>query len=277
MTFASYTAPQPDLESTRLQYVEFHNRLTAATSAADCLSLIADWDSVLCQFKEWVNITYIRFHQDTSNESCKAEMDTVDAISPKFADLETKLKQALLDSPFRKEIGVPQLFARWECNTRSFAPVIEEDLAAEAKLQSEYTALTASAEVDFQGEKLTISELNKFADDPDRSTRESACRTKSQWYFDESPALDRIYDEQVRLRHGMARKLGYDNFVGLGYQRMQRIGYGHAEVAAFRNEVREHVVPLAVELAEKQKSTLGIEHFRFWDKATRARSVTTTG
>jgi hypothetical protein len=31
------------------------------------------------------------------------------------------------------------------------------------------------------------------------------------------PELDRIYDEQLKLRHSMARKLGYQTFTELGY------------------------------------------------------------
>lgn len=270
MTFSDYTVPQPDLEATRQQYAALHERLNAATNAAECLPLIADWDHVLCQFKEWSNLTYIRFHQDTQNPAYKADRDTLDLIAPKFADLETSFKQALIDSPFRDEIAAattPQLFARWECNTRSFAPVIEDDLAAEAKLESEYTALLASAQIDFDAETMTLSQLRKFADDADRSKRESACRANSQWYSDNAPTLDRIYDEQVKLRHGMAQKLGYKKFTELGYQRMTRIGYGPDEVATFREEIRKEVVPLAAELAEQQRQTIGADSLKFWDNA----------
>ncbi len=267
-TFPDYTVPQPDLVATTAQYGEFHTRLVAADSAADCLAIVADWDALLCQFKEWGSLTYIHFQQDTQNESYQSAKDELDAIAPKYADLETKFKQALLDSPFRTELEktlTPTLFAKWECDTKSFAPVIEDDMAAEAKLQSEYTALTAGAEIEFQGEKYTISELNKFGDDADRGLREGAYRANSKWFIDNAPELDRIYDEQVALRHSMAVKLGYNNFTELGYQRMKRIGYGPDEVAAFRDEVRDKVVPLAIEVARKQQQTLGVEKLMFWD------------
>jgi len=133
-TFPDYTVPQPDLASTAARYDEFHTQLAAATSAADCLTIVADWDQLLCEFKEWGSVTYIRFQQDTRNADYKAAKDELDAIAPKYADLETKFKQALLDSPFRIELEgslTPTLFAKWECNTKGFAPVIEDDMAAE--------------------------------------------------------------------------------------------------------------------------------------------------
>ena len=268
-TFPDYSIPQPDLAATAAQYGEFHARLAAAESAADCLAIVADWDALLCQFKEWGSITYIHFQQDTQNESYKSAKDELDAIAPKYADLETKFKQALLDSPFRSELEkslTPTLFAKWECNTKSFAPVIKDDMAAEAKLQSEYTALTAAAEIEFQGETFTISELHKFSDDANRDLREGACRANSKWFIDNAPELDRIYDEQVALRNSMALKLGYNNFTELGYQRMTRIGYGPDEVAAFRDEVRDKVVPLMLDVARKQRETLGVEKLMFWDR-----------
>lgn len=266
--FPDYVVPQPDLTETTAKYEKLHSRLASAVCVSDCLAIVADWDDLLCQFKEWSSLTYIRFQQDTKNADYKATMDELDAITPKYADLETKFKQALLDSPFRNELEQPltsMLFAKWECNTRSFAPAIEEDMAAEAKLQSAYTTLTAGAEIKFRGETFTISELDKFGDDADREAREGACRANSQWFIDNAPELDRIYDEQVKLRHTMAGKLGYDNFIELGYQRMDRIGYGPKEVAIFRDEIRDKVVPLALEIAAKQRSTIGVENLMFWD------------
>ncbi|MDF1659796.1 MAG: M3 family oligoendopeptidase [Verrucomicrobiales bacterium] len=268
-TFPDYTVPQPDLAATTAQYDDFHTRLAAATSAADCLAIVADWDAVLCQFNEWGSLTYIRFQQDTQNEAYIAAKDELDAIKPKYDDLATKLKQALLDSPFRSEMEEtlsPTLFAKWECNTKSFDTIIEDDSAAEAKLQSEYTALTAGAEIEFNGETLTISELHKFADDADRRLREGGCRAQSQWFIENAPELDRIYDEQVALRQSMAVKLGYETFTELGYERMTRIGYGPDEVTAFRNEVRDKVVPLAMEVASKQEETLGVDKLMYWDR-----------
>ncbi|MEO0444478.1 MAG: M3 family oligoendopeptidase [Verrucomicrobiota bacterium] len=268
--FPEYSVPQPDLEESRAAYQAFHDRLENADSAETCREIVRDWDRELCRFNEWAAVVEIRFHQDTKNVAFQAEKDQLDQIAPKFADLETRFKQVLLDSPFRKELEVDLttvLFAKWNCHTKSFSPAIEDDLAREAKLESQHTALTGGAEIEFRGEALTLSELEKFADDADREVREASCRARSVWFSEHAPELDRIYDEQVALRHSMAEKLGYSTFVELGYQRMTRIGYGPKEVATFREEVRDQVVPLAQEIAEKQRATLGVETLMFWDRS----------
>jgi M3 family oligoendopeptidase len=71
----------------------------------------------------------------------------------------------------------------------------------------------------------------------------------------------------VQLRHEMARTLKFNNFVELGYQRMKRVDYNAVDVARFRDEVRQHVVPLAVELRKKQAKDLGVDKLMFWDDA----------
>ena len=267
-SFKEYQVASPDFDSTRDQYRLLHERLANADSAYACREVIVEWDQLLRKIKEWSTLTYIRFHQDTTNERYKTEQERLDAIGSKFTDLETEFKRAVLACPFRKELEsdlTPQLFAIWECNGKSFRSEIEADVAAEAKLQSEYTALTAGAEIPFRGETYTISEMHQFADDADREVRESGCRANSQWFADNASELDRIYDEQVVLRHAMAQKLGYKNFTELGYLRMTRIGYGPDEVATFRDQVRDEVVPLAVALAEKQAKELSVDPLMFWD------------
>ncbi|MDA7926941.1 M3 family metallopeptidase, partial [Verrucomicrobiales bacterium] len=253
--FPEYTVQQPNLELTETRYTEFHERLAAAQNADDCLALISDWDGVLCEFKEWSNLTEIRFHQDTTNEAYKAAKERLDEASPKFTDLETQLKQAFLDCPLRSQIEVStgsQLFDKWQCNTKSFSSAIEKDLITESTLQSQFTSLTAGGKILFQDSEFTLPEMNQFFDHADRDIRKASYFAHSNWYADNAPELDRIYDEQVKVRHSMAKKLGYKTFTELGYQRMTRIGYGPEEVATFRDEVRDKVVPLACEVAAQQ-------------------------
>jgi len=91
-------------------------------------------------------------------------------------------------------------------------------------------------------------------------------RTTWDWFAGAAPELDRIYDELVKLRTSMARKLGFEDFVDLGYRRMKRVDYGRADVESYRAGVREHVVPFASELRGRQAQTLGVD-LRYWDEA----------
>ena len=65
----------------------------------------------------------------------------------------------------------------------------------------------------------------------------------------------------------MAKKLGYQNFVELGYYRMTRVSYGQKEVETFRKNILASVVPAV--------SRLRVETQRIW--ASTPICCTTTG
>ncbi len=62
----------------------------------------------------------------------------------------------------------------------------------------------------------------------------------------------------VKLRHGMARTLGYDNYTPLGYRRMRRVDYDAADVARYRDQVAEHVVPLVGRILAARRAEHGL-------------------
>ena len=272
--FDDYTVSQPDLDATRHRYAELHRKLDEAADGAAVVAVVREWDALMRELSEWHSVTFIRFHQDTRNPAFKAANERLDAEWPHFVDLATKMKRSFAESTFRDAISAASaqtLMDLWACDVRSFDTVIAEDQARESKLTSEYTALIAGAKVVLEGESLTLSQLDARAEDPDRNRRHAAVSAGSDWYASKIEKLDGIYDSQVKIRHGMAQKLGYRNFVDLGYQRMRRVGYGREEVAAFREEVLREVVPLAVDLSRVQANRIGVEKTKFWDEGFHSR------
>jgi M3 family oligoendopeptidase len=93
--------------------------------------------------------------------------------------------------------------------------------------------------------------------DPDAATRLSAYEGLLAWLEAHVPQFHALYDRLVAVRHQMALNLGEDSFIPLAYRRMQRSDYGPAEVAAFREEIRTHVVPVMARLRAWQARQLG--------------------
>lgn len=50
------------------------------------------------------------------------------------------------------------------------------------------------------------------------------------------------------------------------YQKMERFEYTPEDVAIFRKQIREHIVPLCQKLYEEQKERLGIEELKYYDE-----------
>ena len=143
---------------------------------------------------------------------------------------------------------------------------MEADLVAESTLKAEYTRLLAGINVEFAGEQLNLSALARYATDPDRSVRHAAATARWNALGECAAELDRIFDQLVHLRDGIARKLGYATFTDLGYARMQRIDYDRSAVERYRDAVVADVVPLACAIAGRAARRHGIAHLAVWDE-----------
>ncbi|WP_425617087.1 M3 family oligoendopeptidase [Anatilimnocola sp. NA78] len=260
----------PQYDEVAREYAELEAAFARATTAEQTAEVVDRWDQIRRRLETWGALVSLRFNQDTRNEQYKKDREYSDELNPRLTDLDVKIKRLLLASPHRAALETkygPQAFALWSADVMTFEPSIQEHLVREAKLQAEYGEVMATAQLTFRGETLNHSAIVKYREDPDRNTRHEAEQVRWQWYADNRPQLDRIFTDMVNLRHEMARTLKFNNFVELGYQRMKRVDYNAADVARFRDEVRQHVVPLAVELRKKQAQDLGVDKLMFWDDA----------
>jgi len=80
-----------------------------------------------------------------------------------------------------------------------------------------------------------------------KTFQQEAANAKWRFYSDNQAAVEEIFDKQVKLRHSIAQKLGYKNFIELGYARMLRSDYNAEMVANFRKQVEEFIVTIASE------------------------------
>lgn len=268
--FTQYTVAAPQYDDVASHYEQLTAALDAAATPDEALDVVCRWDALRRSLSTWSTLVNIRFNQDTRNPDYITAREYSDEIAPKLTNLAVDMKRRLMASPFAGAIADRvgrQAFDLWKCDLASFDPIIEEDLVRQSQLTNEYTSLLASARFEFEGESLTLSEIIKFNEHPRRETRHAAARTHWGWFTENQAQLDSNFDQLVHLRDAMAKKLGYDDFIGLGYQRMQRVDYDQGDVERFRAEVREHVVPLAAEIRRRQSAKLGIDPLMAWDEA----------
>ena len=210
------------------------------------------------------------FAQDTTDATAKADRDYADALSPEAADLEVALKRRLLGDP--DQAGLTTLvgnhaLAFWATDVTTFDPAIKPDLEQEAHLSARYTELLAAAKLQIAGQTLNLAGLGPYAEDPDRSVRHEAERVRWNFFAANADELDQLYDQLVKLRHGMAVKLGFQTYTPLAYRRLRRVDYGPDDVARYREQVVRHVVPLVARLLEARRAENGWDRLHFWDEA----------
>ena len=270
INFADIQAETPDLEQITREYQDINNALDQAQTRLDKEKALQQWEDLRRRLNTWSEMTSLNFSQDTTNKEYQQAQEYSDELRPKLTALEVAMKRRLLNSQDRTELESilgQQAFSLWSADVTTFEPAIEEDLVQESKLVNQYVQLLASAELEFRGQKVNLSGIRKYTQDSDRKTRYEAEKVRWQFFSQNQAQLDSIYDQLVKLRHQMAQKLGYDNYTGLGYKRMQRIDYTEADVASYRDEVVAKVVPLAQKIIDQKAQKLNLEWVMYWDEA----------
>lgn len=216
-----------------------------------------------------ITIAQIRHDVDTADEFYSAEQDFYDEKMPELENLVVAYKKKLYESSYKdylvEKIG-PVAFKNIELSLKSFDAKLIPLMQEENALVTEYAKLIASAKIDWEGEELNLSLLRPYTISPDRQIRQKAWDKMSDFFETNADKLDEIYDKLVKNRDAQAKALGYDNYVTLGYYRMQRNCYGKDEVENFRNQIKKDFVPFAEKLHDRRRQRLGLEKLSYIDE-----------
>ena len=263
MTFSEIKYERVDIQALKDQIASMTERLRAAADfdqAERCFLEMNDLDGRTMRTMR--TVAQIRRDIDTRDEFYDAEMKFYNRELPTVQPVKQAWTNALLASPFRAKLEEKYgdvAFLNAELANRTFRPELVENLQRENELVSRYTKLLASAQIPFDGKICTVSQMQPYKLSTDDKLRRAAWRAEGQWYADQSRELDAIYDELVKLRDGMGRKLGHNGYTQLGYDRMQRNCYTEQDVERFRVAVQQYVVPLCKRIYMDQAKRMGFE------------------
>ena len=215
-----------------------------------------------------MTLAHIRHDIDTTDEFYTTENDYYDEIRPILENYETMYAKVLYESPHRaymeSKIG-KVTFKNMELALKSFdeklIPLMQEDNA----LISRYSKLIATAEIPFDGEIQNLSLMMKYTRSNDRDVRKRAVKAMSDYFLTVADELDEIFDRMVKNRTQQAKMLGYENFVELGYYRMNRNSYDRTMVENFRKQIKEYFVPFVSKLHEERRQNIGVDALKFYD------------
>lgn len=215
-------------------------------------------------------VAHIRNTINLLDEFYEAEMVYFNSQMPKYEILKKEMGEVIVASPFKaemeKEFGTI-LIQNMEAQKQLSDESIVDDQVKEAELVSRFMKTQAAATVEFKGEQIGNYGLLKIMQSTDRAERKEAFEAWAKLYEGIAPTLEEIYDSLVKVRAGMAKKLGFKNFIPMGYLRRRRFDYTEKELEVFRKQVREVVVPAAAKLYERQKEALGIDTLYYYDES----------
>ncbi|MGN0393634.1 MAG: M3 family oligoendopeptidase [Bariatricus sp.] len=276
MKFSQMPYERPDLEAVKVQLNEFNERLVKAESFEGAKAVFLERETYEKHVHTMRSLVSIRHSIDTRDEFYDEEMNFWNTSGPVLEEYRQEWNKAMLESPFRPQFEEEYgnvMFIKAEMDKKTFSPEIIPDLQKENELATTYEKLLASAQIPFEGNVYTLSQMTSFKNDADDDRRLAAWKAEGQWYKDNQKEMDDLYDQLVHVRDQIGRKLGYDGYTELGYYRMQRNCYGKEEVGRFREAVVKYLVPVADAVCREQAKRIGREYpLSFADAALKFRS-----
>lgn len=246
-------------------------KIEGAQNGNELLLLRDEYNTVSEHVGTMARLASTRLNLNSRDEFYTAEMDYYNSALPEIQMYDLKFTKAFLSSPYLEEAKKslnPLVTKMMELSLKCADERVLEEMQEENRLTTEYSKFVSELTYDFRGEKLTLGALRKYMQDSNRDTRAEAYNALGASLGANQEYLDGIYDKMVKVRHTMATKLGYENYIGLGYNLMQRTAYGIEDIRVFRENVLNDLVPVICELKEKIAEKLGIDEMKLYDDNT---------
>lgn len=261
---------RPDCEAFQKLAEDNAEKIKNAVSYSEAKKIFLEFDKAESEFFDMGNIAYIRHTIDTSNEFYDKENEFLNEKTPELMPSLLAFSNAVYDSRFKPDFVAEfgeQMFAEIELRRKSFSEKNIPLLQKEARLCNEYEKIIASADILFDGKHLNLYGIMSYFENPDRNVRHDAYKAYSKFYESNEENFERIWDELIKVRTEMGKNLGFENYIPLGYMNQGRTDYDEKDVAAFREQVREELVPFCAKLYEAQAKRIGVDKVKAYDEA----------
>ncbi len=275
MKFSEMKYERPDIDEIRRSADSIRKEFENAENLEAADECFRKWDRLIAHTDTMMSLAYVRNSINTQDEFYENEVEYTDEIAPVFTEIQQSFARLLVNSRFREGLEKKYgrlIFLNSEIFLKAFSKEIIPETQQTNKLETAYQKLIASAQIELDGKKYTISQLSPFKQSADDDLRRRAWLAEAGFYSENGDKLDEIFDSLVKLRDQKGKKLGFDNFVRLGYLQMNRNCYTPEDVEKFRRAVVKYIVPVADRLYREQAKRTGLEYpMTFADSALRFR------
>ncbi len=268
MKFKDYKYERPNIDAFVKKGEELVENIIASENILDLEKYIDEFLTMTGHIETMDSLCSVRNSINTKDEFYDKEQEFFSENSPSVSNIETKFEKALVNHKLRRELENKYgkyWFKKMEMSLKTFSEEIMQDLVVESKLSQEYDKLIAGAEIEYDGKVYNLSQMSKFGQSLDREVRKNASIAVDNFFMANSKAIDDIYDGLVKVRDKIAKKLGFKNYVELGYYRLGRTDYNSEDVKEYRKQVFKELVPVANEIRRKQATRIGIDDPEMFD------------
>ena len=268
MRFSEIPYERPDIPAVVEEGRKLIEKAAHAASGEEQFAIHQEIWKKLYHVMTMYTIAQIRRDGDVTNAFYEEEKEYYDQKMPEVEALTDEYNKVLFKTPFRaymeEKLGAVA-FRSMELAMKAFDEKLIPLMQEENVLATRYSKLIASASVDWEGEELNLSLLQKYMKASDRDTRKKAWDKFSAFFEGKQDEIDEIYDLMVKNRTAQARLLGFENYIDMGYCRMNRNSYTKEDIASLREQIKKTFVPFASQMHERRRERLGVDSLTYYD------------
>ena len=224
-----------------------------------------DWSDLSRMVHETYRRLYVATTRDTTDEDRERRYAVfLDEVYPPARAAAQVLKEKLLASnlqPAGFEIPLRNLRAQAELFRGENLPLLSEEL----KLATEYDRIVGAQTVVWDGQEMTLAQLQIVYQEPDRTKREKAWLLDAGRWLADREAINDLWAKQLEVRGRLAQNAGLPDYRAYRWRQLLRFDYSPEDCTRFHQAIEEVVVPAAHRIYEKRRKRLGLEVLRPWD------------
>ena len=268
MKFSEMTYTRPDIDALLARCKQLAAKAADAQDGDALIQVYYEQSRAFADYTTASQLANIHYTCDTRDAYWKAEQDFFDANGPAVTNASVEISRAFLANPYVD--ALTEHFGTTCVAGMKNAVLGMDDRTVELQqefnaLVSQYQQIYGGALVELDGKQLTIPQLGPYKEDLDPAVRRAAYEAEAGYFDAHRDELDALYTKIVKNLNQQAKVLGYKDYSELSYVRMNRIGYGQAEIQAFRDQVARDVVPELQKVMAMRAKRTGITHPTFTD------------
>ncbi|MDP1860742.1 MAG: M3 family oligoendopeptidase [Gemmatimonadaceae bacterium] len=235
------------------EWLHAWSRLQAVVDEAGTLAMIAYTCDTADSAKEEANLRWSSEISPKVNEQSVRLAQRLVAVGWTRDDMSVVIRE------FRTDIEIFR-----EANVEIFSE-IEEHSAA-------YQKITGGLSAEWDGERVTIPQLQPHLKERDRAVRERAFRLGAAAYLDRQVELAALFDKMFALRQRVATNAGFANHMDYCFKAKHRFDYSPDDCARFHAAVEATAAPAVERLMAHRREALGVDVLRPWDTLVQLES-----
>ena len=238
-------------------------------SKSDFKQWLKDQSELEAVLEENLAWRYIKMTINTKDEQLANDYTFfVKEIQPKLSPYSFRLNKKLSESPYKKEFNDDAHKIYFRSVDTAIKLFNEENIPLESEMaekSQQFGAISGAQSIEHDGEKITMQKASTFLKENDESLRKEIFEKIAKRRSEDIDALDNLYTELIEIRHQIAKNAGFDNYRDYKFEQLGRFDYSKEDCFEFHQSIKDEIVPLVKEIAEKKAKLMGKDQLKPWD------------